>query len=303
VRASGKGLAVNSVYGRQLRLALLAATVMVATLSTLAVPVREAGAAPVAPSTVTSAEDAPVGAVAAVARPRWPRSITGRKVLDQYGRVYLIRTFSSWTMASHLTNAQITQALEGVASNGFNGVTVWIGGGANYGDGWLPKYEHKATGRRFWRGTPWASSLGGAWASLDHLVSEARRLGIFVWMSLDSGFGDRGARPEWESVSNTNMRNAGVAIATRYLSARNVGWHVMFDEFVSTTSTAGARIEAFFDGVNDTEGASTRPVRWVEVANGSSTNEQGWLRTPKLRATINSWYEYGSNSTEIAEAG
>jgi hypothetical protein len=77
----------------------------------------------------------------------------------------------------------------------------------------------------------------------------------------------------------------------------------MFDEFVATTSTAGERIEAFFDGVNDTEGASTRPVRWVEVANGSSTNEQGWLGTPKLKATINSWYEYGSNSTEIAEAG
>jgi hypothetical protein len=280
----------------------VAATVLGATFSTLASPVSAGSASPVMPPTVAATADVHPGA-AAVVRPRWPSSTAGRKVLDQYGRVYLIRTFSSWTMASHLTNAQVTAALEGVASNGFNGVTVWIGGGANYGAGWLPKYEHKATGRRFWSGRPWASALGGAWASLDHLVSEARRLGIFVWMSLNGGFGTYGARADWEAVSNPNMRTAGIAVARRYRAARNVGWHVMFDDFVSPTSTAGQRIEAFFDGVNDTEGASTRPVRWVEVANGSSTNEQSWFKTPKLRATINSWYEYGSNSTEIAEAG
>jgi hypothetical protein len=252
---------------------------------------------------VTPAADARQSAGLLASGPRWPSSVAGRKVLDQYGRVYLIRTFSSWAMASHLTNAQITSALEGVAANDFNGVTVWIGGGGNYGNSWLPRYEHKATGQRFWSGTPWASSLGGAWTSLDHLVAEARRLGIFVWMSLNGGFGTYGARGDWEMVSNTDMRNAGRAIANRYRSAPNIGWHVMFDDNVSTTSTAGQRVEAFFDGVNATEGASARPVRWVEVANGSSTNEQGWLGTPELRANINSWYEYGSSSTEIAEAG
>ena len=142
-------------------------------------------------------------------------------------------------------------------------------------------------GTDFWTGTPWASSLGPAWASLDHLVSEARRLGIFVWMSLNGGFGTRGARADWEAVTNTNMHNAGVAVATRYRSAPNIGWHVMFDDASRRRSTAGQRIEAFFDGVNDTEGASARPVRWMEVANGNSTNEQGWLRTPDLNATIN----------------
>ena len=99
------------------------------------------------------------------------------------------------------------------------------------------------------------------------------------------------------------MHDAGVAIATRYRSVPNIGWHVMFDDSTTTTSTAGQRVEAFFDGVNDTEGASARPVRWLEVANGNSTNQQGWLRTTNLNATINSWYDYGSNSTEIAEAG
>jgi Putative collagen-binding domain of a collagenase len=287
---------------RRLRNAAVTATVVAATLWMSPVTVGGSGAARVAPSTVTAA-DTSTPAVALASGRRWPSSIAGRKVLDQHGDVYLIRTFSSWAMASHLSNAQITSALKGVAANRFNGVTVWIGGGANYGSDWSPRYRHKATERSFWRGTPWASPLGGAWASLDHLVAEARRLGIFVWMSLNGGFPSSGARADWEAVTNTNMRRAGVAIARRYRSAPNVGWHVMFDDNVSPSSPAGRRIEAFFDGVNDTEGARARPVRWVEVANGSSTKQQGWLRTPKLRATINSWYEYGSNSTEIAEAG
>jgi Putative collagen-binding domain of a collagenase/Protein of unknown function (DUF4038) len=294
---------VETVDRRWRRITAGTATFVAATLLACPLPVSGSGDRDVAPSTVTAAADTPTSTATVPSARRWPSSIARRKILDQYGRVYLIRSFASWAMASHLSNARITAALERVAANRFNGVTVWIGGGANYGDDWTPRYRHKATGRHFWRGTPWASSLGGAWASLDHLVAEARRLGIFVWMSLNGGFGTYGARADWEAVSNTNMRRAGVAIARRYRSAPNVGWHVMFDDHVATTSTAGRRIRAFFDGVNDTEGASARPVRWVEVANGSSTNEQGWLATPKLRATINSWYEYGSNSTAIAEAG
>jgi Protein of unknown function (DUF4038)/Fibronectin type III domain/Putative collagen-binding domain of a collagenase len=267
----------------------------------LAMADRGSGGARAATATVTAAADVQAGALAA--DPRWPSSTAGRHVLDQLGDVYLARAFSSWSMAAHLSDAEITSALDGVAGNGFNGVTVWVGGGGIYGGDWTPRYQHKATGEEFWAGTPWASSLGPAWASLDHLVAEAERLGIFVWMSLNGGFGANGARPDWEAVSDANMYNAGAAVAARYRSAPNVGWHVMFDDAIRPGSTAGQRIEAFFDGVNDTEGASARPVRWVEVANGSSTNEQGWMGTPNLNATINSWYEYGSNSTEIAEAG
>ena len=170
----------------------------------------------------------PTPVVTDASDPRWPTSIANRKVLDQYGDVYLIRTFSSWGMASNLSDADITSALEGVAANGFNGVTVWFGGGAYYGEDWSPTYQHKATSQAFWNGTPWASGLGPAWASLDHLVAEAERLGIFVWMSLDGGLGV--PRADWEAVTNADMYNAGVAVATRYLSAPNVGWHVMIDD-------------------------------------------------------------------------
>ena len=254
------------------------------------------------PFQVSATAGTPMPVVADASDPRWPTSIANRKVLDQYGDVYLIRTFSSWGMASNLSNADITSALEGLAANGFDGVTVWIGGGAYYGEDWSPTYQHKATSQTFWNGTPWASELGPAWASLDHLVSEAERLGIFVWMSLDGGLGV--PRADWEAVTNTDMYNAGVAVATRYLSAPNVGWHVMIDDpSVTTGGTVGQRIDAFFHGVNDTEGASARPVRWLEVGGGNSTNEQGWLGTTNFNATINSWYEFGNNSTEIAEAG
>ena len=237
-----------------------------------------------------------------VSGPRWPTSIENRKVLDQYGDVYLIRTFSSWGMASNLSDTDIASALDAVAANGFNGVTVWFGGGAYYGEDWGPTYQQKATGQAFWNGTPWASGLGPAWASLDHLVAEAERRGIFVWMSLDGGLGV--PRADWEAVTNADMFNAGVAVATRYLQARNVGWHVMIDDAtVTTDGTVGQRIEAFFHGVNNTEGASARPVRWLENGGGKSTNEQGWLGTTGFNATINTWYQFGGNSTEIAETG
>jgi hypothetical protein len=288
------------------RLAVAALTLMVVTVAVpnSALTASGPGETGATGCPMRTATEMPAGTTAAASGPRWPSSIAGRKVLDQYGRVYLIRTFSSWGMASQLSNADITSALEGLAANGFNGVTVWIGGGANYGSDWLPRYVHKATGQRFWIGKPWASSLGPAWRSLDYLVSEARRLGIFVWMSLNGGFGTYGARPDWEAVTNRSMHNAGVAIANRYRTARNVGWHVMFDDSsVTTTSTAGRRVEAFFAGVNGAEGARRRRVRWVEAGNGLSTSDQGWLKTANLRATINSWYDYGSNSTELAEDG
>ncbi len=264
-----------------------------------------AAPAPIVPAPTTTAptaSSAPTPTVPGTPGERWPSSIAGRKILDQHGNVYLIRTFSSWGMASNLSDADITSSLEGLASRGFNGVTVWIGGGGSYGSDWS-RYQQKATGQSLWMGTPWASSLGPGWGSLDHLVSEAGRRGIVVWMSLNGGNGESGARADWEAVDDADMHDAGVAVATRYRSAPNVGWHVMFDDGSDPTSTAGRRVEAFFDGVNDTEGAATRPVRWLEVGNGSSTNEQGWLRSSSFNATINAWYDYGSNSTEIAEAG
>jgi hypothetical protein len=290
--------------GRRLRIAALTLAAVAVALPTFPLTASASHDAGATGCPMTTAADTPTRAANRASGPRWPSSVAGRKILDQYSGVYLIRTFSSWGMASNLSNVAITSALKGVAANGFNGVTVWIGGGANYGSDWNPRYVHRATGQRFWTGKPWASSLGPAWRSLDHLVAEARRLGIFVWMSVNGGFGTYGARPDWEAVTNRNMHNAGVAIANRYRSARNVGWHVMFDDSsVTTATTGGRRIEAFFAGVNGAEGARRRRVRWVEAGNGLSTNEQGWLKTPNLKATINTWYEYGSNSTEIAEAG
>jgi len=213
-----------------------------------------------------------------------------------------LRSFSSWGMY-RLSNADITTALEGVASNGFNGVTVWMGGGYRLNSSWQvsSSYYKNAAGASFWSGTPWASSLGSGWSTYDQIVAEAARLGIAVSLSLPVAFGSTGARADMEAVTNTDMYNAGVAVATRYASASNILWHVMIDDTGGPGSTIGARIEAFYDGVNDTE-SPARPVRWMEVNNGSSTNEQGWLNTTQFAVPINCMYEYGSNSVELFEA-
>jgi hypothetical protein len=248
--------------------------------------------------------DASAAESATQAAGRFPASIAGRKILDQHGDVYLMRTFSSWSMAQHLSDADITTALEGVASRGFNAVTVWIGGGYNIGDGWN-EYTNQAS-EPFWTGTPWASSLGDGWSSVDHIVAETARLGLAVNLSFAGGFGDTGAGVEWEAVTDADMYDAGVAIATRYLESPHVVWHVMLDDTHSPSSTRGQRIDSLFRGINDAEGADKRPVRWVEPGNGNSIRGQfldGDSTFSSFNLTLDGWYNYGSNSVEIAETG
>jgi hypothetical protein len=230
----------------------------------------------------------------------YPASVSGRKLLDQNGNVFLLFTMSSWAMASNLSNSDITTALTGVAANGFTGVTVFIGGGYHL-DGTWHAYTNQA-GNNFWTGTPWASSLGSAWSSVDWVVSECQRLGLVLSASLAGGNGTTGARPDWNAVTNTDMTNAGVAIATRYPAATypHVIWHVEFDSADTTATTGGQRIEAFFSGVNSVEGTA-RPVRWVETDNGTSTNGQGWINTTNFKVPINCMYDYTADSAVNVE--
>ena len=177
-------------------------------------------------------------------------------------------------MASQLSNAEITQALNDVASRGFNGVTVWMGGTLDLGTTWH-KYTNDA-GQNWWTGTPWASDLGAAWTSADHLIAEAAGLGLTVHFSFCGGHpaGD-GPRAEWEAATDADMHQVGVDVATRYADSPNIVWHVMFDNGDNPDWVSGQRIQALFDGINDTEGASTRPVRWVETAVSNDTGP--WL--------------------------
>src|SRR4051812_30233121 len=96
--------------GRRLRIAAQRLAVLALALTTLPCTVSASGdaGAPRRLTTSTAETRAPAAVVASGSR--WPSSITGRKVLDQYGRVYLIRTFSSWGMASNLSKADITSA-------------------------------------------------------------------------------------------------------------------------------------------------------------------------------------------------
>ena len=94
---------------------------------------------------------------------RFPATVLGRNILDQNGGVYLMRTFSSWAMAQQLSDAEITQALEDVAGNRFNAVTVWIGGGFN--NGAVERVHQREWRRRSGPVPPYQSRLGSGWAT------------------------------------------------------------------------------------------------------------------------------------------
>lgn len=238
---------------------------------------------------------------------RFPKTISGSKILDQFGSVYLARTFSSWGMSQNLSNTDITTALTGVANNHFNGVTATFGGPqVESGTPSWTRYQNQA-GQSFWTGTPWASSLGAAWGSVDWMMSEALRLGICVSFSLfggtgGPGSGTEGAKTDWVAVTNTDMTNAGVAIANRYpvSSYPNLIWHVELDFGDLTSDPSGQRVQAFFAGVNSVEG-SARPVRWMECNNPSTTNSQGWYLAGNFNCSINCGYSYSTDNVGTVE--
>ena len=292
---------VHDLDLRRLRFAMAGGALVAAMLSACTAPMKvvHGGSGGGGPTT----SGAPVPTVPIPSDKRWPTSIAGRKILDQNGNVYLMRTFSSWAMAMNLTDAEITQALEGVAGRGFNAVTVWSGGGYHVGNGWNPYVTRSHGG--WWTGKPWASALGPGWAAMDRVMAEALRLGLTVNFSFAGANGSTGARPDWAAATDQDMYDVGVAVATRYKAYPNIVWHVMFDDSAGEYS----RINALFHGINDAEGAGTRPLRWAEPNNLSSIYSQLIAPNvaPEFKLSLNGFYNNwssapGGNSTELIEA-
>jgi hypothetical protein len=91
----------------------------------------------------------------------YPVSTANRRFIDQTGKVFLLRTMSSWAMSQNCSNAEITQALEGLKALDFNAVTVsplprrglrpaWKTKihGASWGRGSLPQCDLGHTARQ-----------------------------------------------------------------------------------------------------------------------------------------------------------
>ena len=226
---------------------------------------------------------------------RYAKGIAGRKIVDQLGDVYLMRTFSSWAMAENLSNAEITEALEGVAERHFNAVTVIYGGGMDFG-GWHA-YTNKA-GQPFWTGTPWRSTFGAGWSSVDWCVQETQRLGMTINLSMFMSWGTNGNADEFNAATPTQAYNVGVELATRYLAYDHIVWHAMFDY----NPGLNTNIDALFHGINDAEGPTRRRVRWCE-ANQDSTTYGAIMQAgyQHFNISLNGFYEYEANATDRIE--
>src|SRR5215217_1639632 len=194
-------------------------TVEVPPVATSAAPPTSVTSPPTTPSSTTLSEPP-------VSQQLWPTKVSGRRVVDQFGGTYLMKAFSSWGMAQNLNDSQITEALEAVARRGFNAVTVAPNGVGIQAE-WS-KYQNVA-GARFFTATPFASSLGPAWATMDHIVAESQRLGITVLFSFFVSFAESGIGPDLVAASQTDAYDYGVAVASRYRGAPNIVWHVEAD--------------------------------------------------------------------------
>src|SRR4051794_1281738 len=88
----------------------------------------------------------------------YPVSVANRRFIDQNGNVYLLKTMSSWAMSQNCSDAEITQALEGLKALRFNAVTV-SPFGVHMNDSFGDRYKNKA-GQSLFTGKPHASELG-----------------------------------------------------------------------------------------------------------------------------------------------
>lgn len=230
-----------------------------------------------------------------------------RKVLDQNGDVYPMYVMSSWGMAMRLSNADITTALEGIHAKGFNVANISVGGGVNVQSDWNSVQYKNQAGSNYWSGTPWASSLGSAWSSVDWCRSECERLGMTMMMSFFVSFGTSGIGPDIEAVTNVQMRAAGVAIATRYLTAPNIVWEVEVDDGMAADTTRGRRIDYLMRGITETE--TTPRLQFVEpLLNGTAGFEyitgQGTDPTGYqwFHISTDAMYSYSTSSVDQIEA-
>ena len=231
---------------------------------------------------------------------RWPTAVSGRRVVDQFGDTYLMKVFSSWGMAQNLTNAEITEALEGVARRGFNAVNVAPNGVGIQAE-WA-KYQNVA-GANFFTARPFASSLGPAWATMDHIVSEAQRLGITVFFSFFVSKAESGIAPDLTAASDKDAYDYGVAVANRYINAPNIVWHVMADTGWHSEDPIGRRLDNVFHGIADTETAR-RPIVAEPYLGATGyqmfISEQGTGNSAYqwLHLSTNAVYNYGNNAVE-----
>ncbi len=230
----------------------------------------------------------------------YPVGIAGRRFIDPTGKVYLLKTMSSWAMSQNCSNAEITQALEGLKALRFNAVTV-SPFGVRMNDSFGDQYKNKS-GQRFFSDQPYASALGPAWSSMDWVMREATRLELTLVFSLFLSWGNTGTVPELVAAGTTNAYHFGKAVGTRYANYSNIVWHVMGDFKWRYPEGPAAGLDAIFHGLRDAEGSSHRLII-AEPVNGSTSFDQfisfegpdGYQWFKQSADTI---YHYGSSSAE-----
>ena len=230
----------------------------------------------------------------------YPVSTDNRRFIDQTGKIYLLRTMSSWAISQNCSNAEITQALEGLKALKFNAVTV-SPFGVHMNDSFGDRYKNKA-GQSFFNGTPHASALGPAWSSMDWVMREATRLEMTVVFSFFLSWKDTGTVPDLIAGGTTNAYNFGKAVATRYAGSSNIVWHVMGDFKWRYHEGPALALDALFHGIRDAEGSRHRLII-AEPANGSTSFDQfisaeGVDGYQWFKQSADTIYHYGSNSAE-----
>ena len=201
----------------------------------------------------------------------YPVGVASRKILDQHGAVWPIKEMAAWALGQNASNAEITTVVNGITAVGFNSIVVAPFGVDRPESSGHHPYTNKA-GQAF-TGTPFQSTLGAAWASIDHLMSEAVRTHLTVLLSLFVSSGGAGVAADIVAATNAQMRTFGSAVATRYAAYRNIVWHVEADSIWTASDPVGRRVDWYHRGIVDIEGSNRRLVAAKAAATMSSYDQ------------------------------
>lgn len=249
----------------------------------------------------------------------------GRYLQTSSGTPFFLNGDTPWQLVGNCTNTQITTYLEDRAAKKFNAILVEAPTAYfatqtplyNNVDGVAPFTSTSYTAATF-------ESLNNTyWNRVDHMVNEAKRLGIVVLMTpAYLGFGggggtsgDQGWDYQVDAATNANLQTYGATLANRYTQG-NVIW-VMGGDYTPPNPEKCWNIATGIRSVRTTDlitwhGGRTSPA--YSSANGltgfnlNNTYTDGleytycateYARTPAMPFFhIEGWYEGDGNLTD-----
>jgi Protein of unknown function (DUF4038)/Putative collagen-binding domain of a collagenase len=169
---------------------------------------------------------------------RYPKTVSGNRVLDQFGQNYVFRGNTAWSAIVELTNAEITTFVTSMSGKGVNALLINAIDQA-YGTNAPNNIDSVSP----FTGTFFQSTINNTyWNRVDHFVDECAKYGITVvfcmnYFGFSTGSPGDGFWDELGAASDAQCEDYGEELGLRYRNRPNIVWLGGGDKDPDTTRT------------------------------------------------------------------